>query len=471
MNRRTVTIALLELLAGLGLGLVLAPHGAGPGWFGVPGEESAGNAGEPLYWVAPMDPNYRRDGPGKSPMGMDLVPVYAEDARGRRGDADGVRIAPEVAHNFGLRLAEVERAVLDESLTTLGRVALAEPLITHVHPRVRGWIERLAVRAQGDPVRAGDVLMELYAPDIARAQEEYLLARDSGDAQLAAASRTRLRALGFSAEQVARIDAGGALPERIAITAESDGFVMALNVREGMFVEPGTEMMAIAVLDPVWVIAELFEHQLGAAFVGQSATIRIDALPDLEIQGDVEFIYPVLDEAQRTLRVRMRVAKPAGRLRPGMFGEVRLSAAPTPPTLVIPRAALIPGVGEGPDRVVVALGDDRYDARPVRAGRRAGDRVEILEGLEAGVRVVVSGQFLIDSESSVDAELRRMGAAASGPDQAGMDDSETDDSETDDSETDHSGMDHSDMDHSEAGAGEDARPTGRSERAPADSRR
>ena len=306
---------------------------------------------EPLYWVAPMDPNYRRDGPGKSPMGMDLVPVYEEPAQ---QGGSGVRIDPSVAHNFGVRLASVELRRLDEGISTLGSVALAEPLISHVHTRVAGWIERLGVRADGDPVAVGDVLMEIYAPDLVRAQEEMLIAQRMGEADLLAASRDRLRSLGMNESQIAALLRRGKVDDRFVIRSERDGFLLDLNVREGMYIEPRMEVMAIGSLDPVWVFAELFEREIPRVRVGQAATLSLDFVPGRSWSGEVEYIYPQLDEGRRTLRVRLRFDNPDASLRPGMFGQVVLASGDPSPALAVPGSALIRGVGGAPDRVVVA---------------------------------------------------------------------------------------------------------------------
>ena len=404
MNRTTI-VAVAGLLLGAGVGLWFA-GGAGAG------KSAEGDGPEPLYWVAPMDPSYRRDGPGTSPMGMDLVPVYAE---GAGAGGPGVRIDPTLAFSFGVRLAAVERAPLDLSFETLGTVALAEPGVHHLHPRVPGWIERLTVDAEGDPVEAGQVLLELYAPDLVRAQEEFLIAREAGEAGLIDASRARLRALGMGPDQIAALAARGRAEERIEVRAERDGFVLALNVREGMYVEPETEVMAVGSLDPVWVTAEIFERQVPAVAAGRTAELTVDYLPGRRWQGRVDYVYPQLDVASRTLPVRVVFPNPDGVLRPGMFGRLRLLEAETEPVLQIPAEALIPGVGAAEDRVVVALGDDRYRARAVATGRRTAERIEIRAGLREGERVVASGQFLIDSESDVDAELLRMGAREAQP--------------------------------------------------------
>ena len=239
MNLRTIGVGAVALAAGLVLGWGLSRGHEMPA---AAGAADAGDEREPLYWVAPMDPDYRRDGPGRSPMGMDLVPVYEDDGAGA-----GVRVSPDVQHNFGVRATPVRRAPLGGAVRTLGSVTLAEPLVEHVHTRTSGWIERLAADVEGDPVAEGDLLLELYSPELVRAQEEFLLAVEPA---LRRASRDRLRALGMTRSRIDALRSRGAVSERLELRARRRGFVMDLSVREGMYVEPRTEVLAIAGLDP-----------------------------------------------------------------------------------------------------------------------------------------------------------------------------------------------------------------------------
>jgi Cu(I)/Ag(I) efflux system membrane fusion protein len=436
MNVRMIVIALAALGFGVVLGRLL-PGEESPG--AAPTAEAAGER-EPLYWVAPMDPGYRRDGPGTSPMGMDLLPVY-EDAA---ADA-GVRVSPGVQHNFGVRVESVRRAPLDAPLRAVGSVMLAEPLVEHVHTRTAGWIEHLAAEIEGDPVADGDLLLELYSPELVRAQEEFLLATESA---LRRASRDRLRALGMTSAQIDALRARGEVRERIELRATRDGFVVNLAVREGMFVEPRTEVLAVAGLDPVWVVAEVFERDVPRLAEGQTAELAFDFLPGRTFTGEVDYLYPTLDMERRTLRVRMVFENPDLDLRPGMFGDVRILSASEGRPLTVPASALIRGTGDAPDRVVVQLSEDRFRSRAVRIGRVERERVEVLAGLREGERVVTSGQFLIDSESDVDAELLRMGAMDHESMHHGSMDHESMDHESMDHESmDHESMDHGSMDH------------------------
>ena len=398
--KNLLTIA-AAVLAALVLGYVLGRE--------LPGESGpAGTAGEGerkiLYWQAPMDPNFRRDGPGKSPMGMDLVPVYADDA----GETDPalVVIDPTVVSNLGVRTALAERGPLSRRIDTVGYVNFDENTVQHIHTRVDGWIEKLSIQATGDAVERGQVLFELYSPTLVNAQEEYLAAMNSRNSGLRDASRQRLAALGVPAAEIERLDRERTVRQRLRVFAESDGVVSHLGVREGIYVKPETEVMSFASLERVWVIVEVFERQSAWVAPGQHAEVELDYRPGERWHGTVDYVYPELDPNTRTLKVRLRFDNPETALRPNMYAKVTIHAAPTAPVVHVPREALIRG-GVA-DRVVVALGDGRFRSQIVEAGIEAGDRVEIRSGLSPADRVVTSGQFLIDSESNIETALERM---------------------------------------------------------------
>ncbi|MDX1499064.1 MAG: efflux RND transporter periplasmic adaptor subunit [Woeseiaceae bacterium] len=406
--KNIVAIALAGLVL-LVLGVVLgrswqpaAP--AGPASPGGPGDR------EILYWVAPMDPDYRRDAPGKSPMGMDLVPVYADEAAREPG---AVRIDPVIVNNLGVRTARAERGVLPRRIETVGYVAYDEDTLTHVHTRVDGWIEALATPATGDPVREGQLLFELYSPTLVNAQEEYLAALRSGNALLIKASADRLTALGVTEGEIDRLDREREVRRRVRYYAQADGVIAFLGVREGIFVTPETDIMSIAKLDRVWVLAEVFERQAAWVRPGQHATVVLDYLPGEMWHGRVDYVYPELDPRTRTLKVRLRFENPERTLRPNMFARVVIDGEEAGPVVHVPREALIRGGAS--DRVVVALGDGRFRARPVTIGIESGGRIAIRDGLREGELVVTSGQFLIDSEANIDSALRRLDPGAAEP--------------------------------------------------------
>ncbi len=395
------TFAIGALLVAIAVGILIGRSMDSKS--GVSREAVEGRDREVLYWVAPMDPNYRRDEPGKSPMGMDLVPVYADEVDGQPGV---VAIDPTVVNNLGVRTARAERSDLSQIIETVGYVAYDEDTVQHVHTRVDGWIEKLVTKAKGDPVEKGQLLFELYSPTLVNAQEEYLVALRSTNKLLLKASKERLAALGVTGSEIARLDQERTVRRRVRVYAEAHGVIAHLGVREGIFVTPATEVMSIAELDKVWVLAEVFERQAAWVKPGQVAMVELDYLPGEKLHGLVDYIYPELDPKTRTLKVRLRFDNADETLRPNMFARVTIQGDSVGEVVHVPREALIRGGSV--DRVVVALGEGRFRAQPVQVGIESGDRVAIRKGIEAGEFVVVSGQFLIDSESNIESALRRM---------------------------------------------------------------
>jgi Cu(I)/Ag(I) efflux system membrane fusion protein len=355
-----------------------------------------------LYWVAPMDANYRRDKPGKSPMGMELLPVYADEA----GDSSKVIIAPEVVQNLGIRTATAERSRLWRSIDTVGYVDYDESRVSHIHLRTEGWIEHLVAHSEGERVRKGEQLLELYSPDLVNAQEEFVQALGAGNKGLIRASRERLIALGIPANQVRQLEKTRKVKQTISIYSPQDGVVSKLMVRHGMYVTPDKQVMSLADLSSVWLLAEIYETQADWVKVGFPAEVSLAFLPGRIWEGQVEYIYPSLDPKTRTLKARLRFDNPDESLKPNMYANVRIYGGPKEAVIVIPVEALIRTGRES--RVVIALGDGKFTSRTVTAGIESGDWVEILAGIEPGDEVVTSGQFLLDSEASLKASMTRM---------------------------------------------------------------
>ncbi|GAB4192483.1 MAG: hypothetical protein Tsb002_22150 [Wenzhouxiangellaceae bacterium] len=396
------------------VGLALAAVGGW--WYGQRGDSAEreaapmmmdqpqGGKDEPLYWVAPMDPAYRRDRPGKSPMGMDLVPVYADaDVKG------GVAIEAGLRAGLGIRTAAAEYGPLQPLVDALARVEIDESRLVHVHTRVSGWVRHLQISASGERVERGQLLFGLYSPELVSAQEEYLLARQQDDAWLVQAASERLAALGLDKAGFTTLQRDGEVLEEIPVTAHQAGYVMRLLAREGKFVSPDDDVLSIAALDQVWLIADVLQRQAPLIEVGQTAEVSVDALPGGSAQAVVDYIYPELDPQTLTARVRMRMENPGERLQPGMYARVRIQAPPLPPSVHVPRAALIRDGQQ--ERLILLNADDRFVVREVSSGREVGDRVQILAGLDAGENIVVSGQFLLDSEAALGAETQRLQAA------------------------------------------------------------
>lgn len=361
---------------------------------------------EILYWKAPMDSNYRRDKPGKSPMGMDLVPVYADEENGASDDSSMIKIKPNVINNLGVRSELVWRTSLEHDIDTVGYVRYDEDQTYQVSTRVAGWVEKLAVKAIGDPVKKGQLLFELYSPELVNAQQEYLTALKSKSTVLEKASRQRLAALGISSAEIKQLKNSRNVNQRIRVYAKMDGIVTQLAIREGAHIMPASQTMSIASLQHVWIEAEIFERQSSWVKQGQRAIVTLDSQPGKSFTSEVDYIYPELESTQRTLKVRMRFDNKDEIFRPNMFVRVKINGAKTEPVNHISKAALIRGGRI--DRVILDLGDGQFKAQKVVPGREVLGRVEILSGLNEGDRVVTSGQFLIDSESNIEAALENM---------------------------------------------------------------
>jgi membrane fusion protein, copper/silver efflux system len=361
---------------------------------------------KPLYWVAPMDANYRRDKPGKSPMGMDLVPVYEEDAGGMDAGPGAIKISPDVVNNLGVRTASVELAELHSVIQTVGYVKYDEDQLVHIHPRVKGWIERLHVKAAGDPVKKGQPLYDIYSPELVNAQEELLLALDRKSPRLINAAELRLSALRVPGRLIEMAKKTGNVQQNVTFFSPQNGVVDNLVIREGFYVSPGTTIMSIGALDQVWVEAEVFERQSSLVEVGQPVTMTLDYLPGKQWQGEVDYIYPSLDPQTRTVRLRLRFNNEDDLLKPNMFAQVVIHADSLDKTIIVPREAVI-RTGRS-NRVVLVLGDGRFKSVNVEVGRYDEQSAEILSGLLEGDKVVTSAQFLIDSESSKTSDFKRM---------------------------------------------------------------
>lgn len=357
----------------------------------------------PLFYRNPMNPAITSPVPAKDAMGMDYTPVYAE-ASGT--DAAVVSIDPTLVQNLGVRTEAVTRGSFSQRIDTVGTVSYDEQRVAHIHMRAEGWIERLATHFVGERVQAGAVLFEIYSPALANAQEEFLQALRVGQADLIEASRERLNLLGVDAQQVQALERSRRANSRITVHAPQSGVVTALNVREGMYVTPDIEVMSLADLSGVWLLADVYERQAAWLAVGRMAEVRVSSRPGEVYRGTVEFIYPSLDPKTRTLRARMRFDNPGEVLKPGMYANVQILAAPRENVLSIPRQALIRS-GRA-DRVIVALGEGKFRAAEVVTGLESGDAIEIVTGLQESDRVVVSGQFLLDSEASIKASTLRM---------------------------------------------------------------
>lgn len=366
------------------------------------------------YWVAPMDPNYRRDGPGKSPMGMDLIPVYeGADQAAATDDEAAVKVSPATRNSIGVRATAVSRGDFGTTVRTVGTVTLDEDTTSHIHVRKEGWIQGLAVRTLGAEVRKGDLLFSFFSQDLAAASWEYVRELQRGSAGMTQGAASKLRALGVSEQQIAEIRASGKPADLIRVYAPRDGVLVQLGVGEGMYIRPDQTLMTLSDLSSVWVIADVIESQSAQITPGMKAEVRLSHLPGSLWTGRVDYIYPELDPVTRTARVRLRFANKDKALRPNMFTDVTLQTPPRQNVLRVPTEAVIRVAGE--NRVILDQGEGRFSPQRVEIGPAWNGYTEIRKGLSEGQKVVTSAQFLIDSEASLTAGLARMEDPAEAP--------------------------------------------------------
>jgi Cu(I)/Ag(I) efflux system membrane fusion protein len=409
MNRARILIAIA----------IAAVFGAGGYWLAAqraphqhePRQTAEGKA----YYTCAMHPEVRQDEPGNCPIcGMELVrrdPAPA--AASRKDGADGVvvEVDPRMVQNLGIRTAPATSGTLAHGVDVVGAVEVDERLIYAVESRAEGWVEQLRVRAVGEPVQQGQLVAGVYSADLYSAQEELVLAAKSGDASLIAASRQRLLLLGLAQNQIEQVQRSGKAQRVVLIAAPRSGVVIELNVREGQKVMPGMPIMRIADLSRVWVTVDVPESLAGAVAQGRRAEARLTAVPGKVFEGRVDYVYPNLDAATRTVRARIVFENRAAQLKPGMYANVAvLGARGAKPALTVPSEAVI-RTGK---RNVVMVAEDAGRFRPVEVmlGPEHEGRIVILEGLEEGQHVVTSGQFLLDSEASLRGAYQRLEGAA-----------------------------------------------------------
>ena len=396
--------------------LVAAAAGGGGYWFAIsraaqadppamPGQDASGK--KILYWYDPMFPQQHFDKPGKSPfMDMQLVPKHADEA----GGEGTVVIDPRVAQNLGVRTAVATTGSVERSIEAVGSVAWNERAVFVVQARSGGFVEKLYARAPLDPVAKGQPLIELLVPDWAAAQAEYLLLQRGGeDSGLAEAARNRLQLLGMSEEQIGLLEKTGKPQTRITLYASINGVIAELGVREGMTVMSGAMLFRLVDLGSVWVNAEVPETQVTWLRPGTAVEARVPSFPGRVFRGRVSAILPEVNAATRTLRARVELANPGGSLKPGMFATLVFAQGAGAKALLVPSEAVI-RTGER-SVIIVAEREGKFRPREVELGFESGGKSEIRKGLSEGDKVVVSGQFLIDSEASLRASGTRMEGA------------------------------------------------------------
>jgi len=387
------------------------------------GDGPCAGGAQPLTWRNPMNPSVTSPTPVKDSMGMDYIPVCADEGAGS-GPAGTVKIDPTATQNIGVRITVAEWKNLSRAITTVGRITYDETKLVTLHPKVDGWVDRLFVDKTGEVVKQNTMLLSFYSPELVASQDEYLLAlanwdqlKDSpyadirdGAKRLLDSSLDRLRFFDVAEHQIRKLQKTHKVRKSMHIHAPAAGVVTKIGVREGAHVSPKSELYQIADLSRVWVLADLYEYEIPWVKVGDKAQLHIASLPGRDFMGRITYIYPYLDAKTRTNKVRIEFDNAAGLLKPDMFGDVSIVASTSKPGVFVPReSVLITGKRA---HLFIQTEPGRFEPRTVRTGTTVDGLVEIIDGVKAGEKVVSSGQFLIDSESSIREAAAKMVAPA-----------------------------------------------------------
>lgn len=380
------------------------------------------------YWAAPMDPTYIRDEPGKSPMGMDLVPVYEDET----ATGTVISIDPVTSQNMGVRISPVTRNDLTRTIRTVGTVTYDESRQFSINSKIDGWVERLYVNETGQFVKQGAKLLDIYSPQLVSAQEEFLLAlnnklslsrspfpsiAESAD-RLLDASRRRLALWDISSRQIDRLEKSGEVVKNLTLYAPYDGIVTMKMVKEGQFIKSGMEMLVLSDISQVWVYADIYEYEMPWVKVGQQGKIILPYVGSEPVESVISYIYPYVEPKTRTVKARFELKNPDFILKPDMYVNVRLESESVAGALTIPVEAVLHS-GEK-QTVFVALGDGKFEPRQVKTGLQGeAGNIEIVQGLFEGEKVVTSAQFMLDSESKLREAIAKMLKRKDTPPQTG----------------------------------------------------
>ncbi len=373
------------------------------------------------YWKAPMDPTYVRDKPGKGPMGMDMVPVYEDELGGQ------IKINPIVVQNIGVKTEKVKRRTLRHKIRTVGNLTYDERKVHHVHTKYGGWIEKLHVDFTGQEVKKGDLLLEIYSPDLVSTQEELVLAlkyqeslKDSAFGELSKSAdslvestKKRLKLFDVPDHQVEELIRSKNISKTMHIHSPARGFVLTKKAQQGMHVQPGMSLYSIADLSNIWVLADIYEYEVPWIKVGQFVEMNLSYFPGKKFKGKVTFIDPFLDPTTRTLKVRMEFSNPKWQLKPDMYANVTIQSTVAKRGLTVSEEAVLHS-GEK-NLVIVATDSGQFESREITLGVQAGGYYQVLKGLRNGEKVVTSSHFLIDSESKLREAIEKFQKVAPAP--------------------------------------------------------
>lgn len=407
MNKSIILTALVMLAVGATAGY----------WFaGASGDATEGASNgirEPLFYRNPMNPTVTSPVPAKDAMGMDYIPVYAEDDGNEKDPAGTVKVDPVVSQNIGIRTAIARRTSISREIRAVARVDFNEEGMARLHSKVEGWVEELRIDKTGEMVDEGDVLLSLYSPKLVSTQQEYLLALNNlealksspfddirrGAEELVASSRERLLLLDVSEHQIRELEQSREIRKNLNIHSRVPGTVINIGARAGQYITPTTELYMIADLSTVWVYADIYEYELPWVQVGDEVEMSLVGIPGRTFFGEIDYIYPYAESRTRSIKVRLTFDNPEQLLKPQMFAEVVIKSDKQVEAVVIPSEAVIRS-GKN-ERVFVVRAPGKFEPVVVKLGIQSAGQVAVLDGIEDGDEVVVSGQFLVDSESSL----------------------------------------------------------------------
>ena len=408
MNNRLIMTVVVTLVLGTGLGYWLGQSRATD----VSSSAASNEPEQPLYFRHPMNPTVTSPVPAKDSMGMDYIPVFADEASG--GEIAGtVRIDSVVQQNIGVRTAKAELASLSHTVRAVGRISYDETRITQLHPKIDGWIEELFVDTTGEQVEEDTMLLSLYSPRLVASQQEYVLALKNyellknspfedirqGAQDLIQSSRARLELFDVPEHQIRELESTLTPQKALHIHSPAAGIVTRIGARQGQHVSPTTELFMIADLTRVWAYADIFEYELPWIDVGDEADMTLAGLPGKTFSGRVAYIYPYAESDTRTVKVRIEFDNADLALKPEMFAEITVHASQQDQATVIPSEAVVRSGSK--DRVFIVREPGKFEPREVKLGLQSGGRVIVLDGVVPGEIVVTSAQFLIDSESKL----------------------------------------------------------------------
>ncbi|MCU7917045.1 MAG: efflux RND transporter periplasmic adaptor subunit [Candidatus Thiodiazotropha sp. (ex Epidulcina cf. delphinae)] len=416
MNKYPIGLT-VALLVGVGAGIFMSRYPSHIPW-AVTGLDSVAVAAEeegkkPLFWRNPMNPAITSPVFTKDEMGMDYLPVYADDGGAVDEPAGTVKIDPVTVQNIGVRTIKAKRQAFSRTVRALGRVIADETRITRLHPKTEGWIEKLFINKTGEPVRKDDILFSIYSPKLVTSQHEYLLAQRNlkalgeseypdireGARQMAEISRERLQLMDVPEHQICELEQTGKSFKALHVHSPFDGIVMKLNVSEGEYVTPKSELYRLVDLSKVWVQVDVYEYELPSVRIGDKAQMTLKSLPGRTFEGTVAYIYPYAEAKTRTIKVRLELANPDLALKPDMFADVTLNTGLQKEAVVLPDAAIVRS-GER-EQVFVVREPGKFEPREVTLGQSSEGWVQVIDGVKAGEEVVASALFLIDSESKL----------------------------------------------------------------------